>query len=684
MGMNAYNANDDDDGNSTSSSNYILETAENGENGVEESGIVMEMLTVLDIDLAYSCEKLENLDVYMAIISLGESQHGEMSMDIEIEKALIFDLSLGYLESEVTELNHLLNVFRGVINDARKKLHSLGQKRETFIAFEGKLHDSECSLKRFQEQLSALQRRLAIMCGIPYGQKNTFLYEDATSEMSGSEFQTAGQQRLVLRMLDKSICGELDLENQLLDSKEREEDLKSKLSITNVVISDLELFGEVALEKLLEAEHSSEVYMGIAKDMMTRLQILQFNMHCSVQREGDLKSKLESVLIDNENKCAKLNQSFREKEKLEEKVKELEKKLQELNGSYEASQEEVSLMENTADSLREHVYMTEIRTQSAEQKITSLTEENMELRDELAFLKDGDDNIEKISLLEKQARNLEVQLQNANKSSEASLEQQNMLYTAIWDMETLIEELRSKVSRGESRADNAEKQCLALAETNIKLSKEISNLKSDSEKLQERLKEANTVRVARVKDIYNGSKLISEVVMQLANERERIQKQQSGLAKENKILLEELRKMRKISLKVNQDNVRSTVTNCVVDVHDPDTGVSVKVSTVREIVETPTSTTASNQVDEPADENIEDEAETELKVEAEVSSSCASDIAAQNVTNKETENKEMRSYVNRKCYTFAAILVIVLSILAMNINWKEIAYRVSSLWNINL
>ncbi|XP_074309576.1 WPP domain-interacting tail-anchored protein 2-like isoform X1 [Silene latifolia] len=675
MGMNAFNASDTDDADSTSSNNCVLEKLENGENGVEESGILMEMLTRLDIDLAYSCEKLENLDVYMAIVSLGESQHGEMSMDIEIEKALIFDLSLGYLESEVTELKHLLNVFPAVVHDARKRLHSLGQKRETFTAFDGKLHDSECSLKRFQEQLSALQRRLAIMRGIPYGQKNTFLYEDATSEMSGSDFQTAGQQRLVLRMLDKSLSGELDLEHQLLDSKEREEDLKSKLSITNVVISDLELFGEVALEKLLEAEHSSEVYMGIAKDMMSRLQIFQFNMHCSVQREEELKSKLQSVLIDNETKCAKLNQSFREKEKLEEKVKELEKKLEEVNGCYEASQEEVSLMENTVESLQEHVYMAEIRTQNAEQKITSLTEENIELRDELAYLKDGDDNIEKISLLEKHSRNLEVQLQNANKSSEASLEQQNMLYTAIWDMETLIEELRTKVSRGESRADNAEKQCLALAETNIKLSKEISNLKSDSEKLQQRLKEANGVRVARVKDIYSGAKLISEVVMQLANERERIQKQQSALARENKILLEELRKMRKISLKANEDNVRSTVTNCGADADDPDTGV-----TIREIVETPTSTTASNQVDEAADESIEAEAEAE----AEASSSYTTDIATQNVISKETENKKIRSHVNKKYYIFAAIMVVVLSILAMNINWQEIAYRVFSRLNINL
>ncbi|KAK9750570.1 hypothetical protein RND81_02G206500 [Saponaria officinalis] len=606
-------SNDTDDANSKPSSNFVYEELIDGENGVEESSMLMEMLTGLNINLACSSEKLTNLDVYMAIVSLGESQLGELSMDVEIEKALIFDLSLGYLESEVISLKRFLNDLRTEIIDAHKKLHSLGQRREIFTAFEGKLRASECSLNRLLEQLSGLERQSAIMRGTPYGQTNPFLFEEATSEMSESDLQTTEQQRLVLRMLDKSLSGELDLENQLLDSKKRVEELNSKLLNANVVVANMESYVEVALERLLEAEHSSDVYLGISKEMMSRLQTLQFNVHCSGRREEELKSKLqisldqlkekETALINMEGKFVKLNQIFHEKEKLEEKVKKLEEtlsvseaKLRDVNGSYEASQEELSLMENTIESLREHVFLAETRAQTAVDKLTTLTEENIEVREELAFLKGGDDNVEKISLLQKQVRELEVVLQTAKTTSEASLEQQNMLYTAIWDMETLIEELRSKVSTGESRADSAEKQCLALAETNIKLNKEISYLKSDSKKLEESLKDAHEMRVARAKDLCGGAELITKVVVELAGERERIQKQLSAMARENMILLEELRKMRKIVLMANHDNKQSKVHDTDAIARDAVTDVSKAVSTTEEVVETPTSTTASNQV----------------------------------------------------------------------------------------
>ncbi|KAL9226119.1 hypothetical protein vseg_001969 [Gypsophila vaccaria] len=671
---------DNDDVSSKSSSNFVHEALMNGENNVEESSMLMETLTRLNIDLAYSSEKLSNLDVYMAIVSLGESRCGELSMDVEIEKALIFDLSLGYLEFEVIALKRFLNELQAEIIDAHRKLHSLEPRRETKTAFEGKLQASECLLNQLLEQLSGLERQSAIMRGTLYGQKNTFLFDDATLEMSESYLQTAEQQRLVLRLLDKSLSGQLDLEAQLRESKEREEELYSKLLNANMVVSNSESYVEVALQRLLEAEHSSAVYMGISKEMMSRLQSLQFNVHCSVRREEELKSKLQisldqvkekdAALIELEEKFAKLNQSIQEKEKLEEEVKILEKKLsvsesklQEATGSYEASQEELSLMENTIESLREHVFLAETRAQSVEEKLATLTEENIEIREELAFLKGGDDNIEKISLLQKQVRELEVLLQTAKTSSEASLEQQNMLYTAIWDMETLIEELRSKVSRGESRADSAEKQCLALAETNIKLNKEISYLKSDNKKLEESLREANEIRKARAKDVYGGASLITKVVVELASERERIQNQLSAMARENKILLEELRKMRKVVLMAKHDDKKCKLRDSDAVARDPDTDVSKTMSAVDEIVETPTSTTASNQVDEPADQNIRYEA---------VSSSI-SDVAAEDVKNPELENRKTSRRISKKYYTMAAIVVLVLSVVALSINWQSIA-----------
>jgi len=348
----------------------------------------------------------------------------------------------------------------------------------------------------------------------------------------------------IFKGIAKQMVSHLQILQFNLDcSVHREQEVKSKLLLRNEVVSNLEAFSEVALERLLEAEHCAVIFMAIAKEMMFRLQILQFNLHCSVRRESDLDLKLqgsleqlkekETALTKAESKCAEMKQRFHEKETLlEKKVKALEEKLQsseselqETKASYEASQEQLSLMEDAVQSLREHVFMAESRAHLAEAKFGALTEENIELREEVGFLKGIDSNEEKISLLEKQVRDLEMQLQNARISAEASTEQQNMLYTAIWDMETLIEELKSKVSKAESRAESTEEQYLVLAETNLELSEEISCLKAENEKLKGSLKEANRKNVARTKEINNGAKLITEMVMQLAVERERIQKQ---------------------------------------------------------------------------------------------------------------------------------------------------------------
>lgn len=348
-----------------------------------------------------------------------------------------------------------------------------------------------------------------------------YLIENEDSERSHYDLQISGQQRLVLRMLEKSLAAELNLEKQFLGSKKREEELKEKLLHANEVVSGMEAYLGVALERLLEAEHSSQVFKGIAKEMMSRLQIYDFNMHCSVKREEELKSKLQASL-----------KQLKERENLEHTLKELEEKfrasqskLEEINASYEASQEELSVMEDATESLREHVFMAETRAHDAEEKLATLTEVNIELTEEVGLLKGGDSNEEKMSVLEKQVRDLEVKLQTSKTSAEVSQKNQNMLYSAIWDMETLIEELKSKCSRAESLAENAEKQCLTLAETNIQLNKEKGYLKSEKEKLVESLKVANNIKAARAKDINNGANLIAEMIMQLSTERERVQKQ---------------------------------------------------------------------------------------------------------------------------------------------------------------
>lgn len=710
MRMDACTTNGIDDAD-TSTCNSLSNGVAISENGMIEPTMLMELLTLLDLDIAYFSEKLVNLDLYMTIVSLGEIGLGDLSMlnsnisEVEFEKALIFDVSIGYLDCEITELGSFLQVLQSKMVDARQKICSFKQRRDIFIIFQGKLQASENSWKHLQEQLSELKRQLAKFHRTLsfFREKSSYLIENEDSERSHYDLQISGQQRLVLRMLEKSLAAELNLEKQFLGSKKREEELKEKLLHANEVVSGMEAYLGVALERLLEAEHSSQVFKGIAKEMMSRLQIYDFNMHCSVKREEELKSKLQASL-----------KQLKERENLEHTLKELEEKfrasqskLEEINASYEASQEELSVMEDATESLREHVFMAETRAHDAEEKLATLTEVNIELTEEVGLLKGGDSNEEKMSVLEKQVRDLEVKLQTSKTSAEVSQKNQNMLYSAIWDMETLIEELKSKCSRAESLAENAEKQCLTLAETNIQLNKEKGYLKSEKEKLVESLKVANNIKAARAKDINNGANLIAEMIMQLSTERERVQKQLSSLARENTILLEELRKMRRNLLGANQSNKAADTKeiDSLIDNPADGSGTSTASPVTEELVVTPTSATASNQVDDPSEENSTDEAEAPGSSgsddavavavaanctnhdEAEAASSSGCDdvataaLVAANCTNHENEinfknhedsGKTTNKHNNKKSYIFAAIFVLVFSILAMNMNWQNI------------
>lgn len=349
--------------------------------------------------------------------------------------------------------------------------------------------------------------------------------------------QTADQKKHILRMLEKSLARELDLEKKNLELDQNEEQLKLKLHHTEQVAFRMEEAAEVVWGRFLEAENASEVLMGISKELLGRFQIVQFNLNGSLKREAQLKSKLEDCIEQLKAKDIALQKlestknsevlTLKEKVKsLEEKLKESEIQLQNANVSYEASQEQLNEMENFIETLKESIYEAESRAESAEAKVTQLTDTNLELSEELNFLKgNNDSNTKKIGLLENQVRELEIQLQHAKVSSEASQEQQNMLYSAIWDMETLIEDLKSKVSKAETKTETAEEQCIVLSEDNFELKKELSFMKDRMRILESSLDQVNNEKIGSANEINQRAKLLMDMVMQLAMQRELIQKQ---------------------------------------------------------------------------------------------------------------------------------------------------------------
>ena len=99
------------------------------------------------------------------------------------------------------------------------------------------------------------------------------------------------QQRHILRVLDKSLERELDLEKKLLEIKQSEEELKLKIRLTEQVGFCMEEAAGAIYGRFLEDENLAEVLMGISKELVGRLQIVQFNLNGSIQREAEAKSE---------------------------------------------------------------------------------------------------------------------------------------------------------------------------------------------------------------------------------------------------------------------------------------------------------------------------------------------------------------------------------------------------------
>lgn len=146
--------------------NVVDDTDMNGK-GMEELECAVKVLLSLDLDLAYSSEKLVNLHVLLMQVWARENVFEAMAMGKDhisadsIEKALVFDLLSGILDSEVREIENFMDTLQAEIVDAHKKIYSCSHLRELFNVMEEKLIDCEESLKQSQEQVLKMNTQLA-------------------------------------------------------------------------------------------------------------------------------------------------------------------------------------------------------------------------------------------------------------------------------------------------------------------------------------------------------------------------------------------------------------------------------------------------------------------------------------------------------------------------------------------
>ncbi|CAJ1836101.1 unnamed protein product [Sphenostylis stenocarpa] len=372
---------------------------------------------------------------------------------------------------------------------------------------------------------------------------------------------TTEQQRHVLRMLEKALANEMNLEKNFIDSRQIEEKLKQRTASLEQELILTEEEATDAWERWLQADNAREILTGISKELLGRLQISQFNLHqrakietCLEQvRERDVTSdKIEQLnvkLINDNFEVATLSDKVC---LVEKQLKESESQLMNVKASADEYQKqynvlcsEVRDLQGIIVELKENLFNAESRANTAETRCKLLKETNSELNRQMALLKDSGGKSERVESLERQLRESDLQLQRATASAEASLEKQSMLYSTIKDMEQVIKDLKSKVSKAEFRANSVEEKCIILSESNTDLNEELSFLRSRLDCLEGSLNQVEEAKVASAKDIGKQANVFKNLLMQLAVERERLNKQLSSLVSENRILVVKLKQTNK-------------------------------------------------------------------------------------------------------------------------------------------
>lgn len=146
--------------------NLLGGISSNGE-VIGELGNAGEVLTRLELDLACSSEKLVNLSVITMHVATRESDFEAFASEEEhmlsdsTEKALEFDLLSGILDSEVRELDKFMASLQADVITSCEFVSSFKHLGESFKEMEGKLHDSQQSLKQSQDQVSEIRTQSA-------------------------------------------------------------------------------------------------------------------------------------------------------------------------------------------------------------------------------------------------------------------------------------------------------------------------------------------------------------------------------------------------------------------------------------------------------------------------------------------------------------------------------------------
>ncbi|XP_076954327.1 WPP domain-interacting tail-anchored protein 1-like [Bidens hawaiensis] len=347
----------------------------------QELESVGEVVTRYELDMACVCEKLANLNLLLMHMETIEggfeafvSDTNPNLSDLEV-KALEFDFLSGFLNSEVQVLEtHISDVLTDK-NNMQEFISSSKLLGDTSVEQEDMLRDSEKSLQHSMDQLLELKARAAMFeknvskfYGVETAVKDSDTEATVTNDLpelkDKMNLHTMEHQRHILRMLEKSLEREIEFEKQVSESTQIEEALTLRLHASEQEVILAEEETAVTLEKLYEADHSSEILTAVTKDLLSKVNMLQSNVKkpgLETQETGwkanmddhktviDLKDRIveaERRAESAEAKVRMLTQTSNDLRTSSEKVVVLEKKLKDAKTKLKNNRSRTPSLEN--------------------------------------------------------------------------------------------------------------------------------------------------------------------------------------------------------------------------------------------------------------------------------------------------------------------------------------------------
>lgn len=482
------------------------------------------LLTEIELGLGFSSEKVFNLGMLSMLVAARSDfevlpLENEASL-VEAQKALEYDILLVILKSEVKEQEIFLDSIQQEVIVVHQEIYSVENFERELQSVKGKLWVAEKSLMKSYDQFYDVKQQadkyrntLASVLHSSWSEINIESSEniDLNSTVARSKEDVLDYSKQTLQILERSLAREFDLEKRLSVLEHCKEELSLKLELANHKICEIEEELSSTLKRYFQADNATELFTALSKELIDSFQSVQ-----ALSR--DQVNALEKKLTDSDVQLKKAKASI------------------------EASQEQKNLLnsklmdaKNIIMDLKEKLLKAENRAENAEAKYDLLAEYNLELNLEIGFLKSSE--TDRAYSLKEKLKDSDTQLEHAKTSYEAIEEQQRMLHSALVDMKNLIEDLKSKVSIAEKRAEKAESKCDLLTVTNQELNDELGDMRCRLDYLGESMHKAERAKVETASEINTKTKVITDLVMRLALERERLQKQILILKKENRILV---------------------------------------------------------------------------------------------------------------------------------------------------